>query len=257
MTTTILSTILLIFSIYCSVPVFADSFVSLVKQGDQYHSKFNNIAALEAYQKAYKTGPENFEIFKKLTITSNDCGEDQVEVNEEKAKEYFDLSVKYAELAQEKYPDEPEVFLLLGLSYGNSSRYAGGKQKVKLARNVEKNFKKMIELNPDYAPPYIGLGIYYREVAKLNFFLKLFAKSLLGGLPNGSLEDSEAMLVKAVEIAPDRVFTHYELAITYLDLGDTEKVKYHLKKVLELPDTDHLDPLKKKTAEKILKDLNS
>ena len=253
----ILTIKLLIVFILFTGSVYGQSFELYVKQGDLFHSNFMNVEALEAYQKAYEINPNNFEIIRKLTITSNDCGEDQVEINEEKAKEYFDLSVKYAELAKEKYPEEPEVYLLLGLSYGNSSRYAGGKEKVKLARNVERNFKKMIELKPDYAPPYIGLGIYYREVAKLNFFLKLFAKSLLGGLPNGSLEDSETMLVKAVEIAPDRVFTHYELAITYLDIGDTEKVRYHLEKVLELPETDHLDPLKKKTAKKILKDLNS
>ena len=82
-------------------------------QGDLYHSNFNNIKALESYQKAYEVNPDNFEIIKKLIIASNDCGEDQVEVNEDKAKEYFRLSVKYTEKAKEKYPDEPDLFLLL------------------------------------------------------------------------------------------------------------------------------------------------
>ena len=153
--------------------VHADTFELFVKQGDLFHSNFMNVEALNAYQKAYEINPDNFEILRKLTITSNDCGEDQVEINEEKAKDFFSQSVKYAELARDKFPYEPEVYLLLGLSYGNSSRYARGKEKVKLARDVERNFKKMIELKPDFAPPYIGLGIYYREVAKLNFFLKL------------------------------------------------------------------------------------
>ena len=237
--------------------LYAGDYELLVKQGDLFHANFMNIQALEKYQKAFEINPDNFDIIKKLTITSNDCGEDQVELNEQKAMEYFKLSVKYAEMAKDKYPEEPDIYLLLGLSYGNSSRYANGKEKVMLARDVEKNFKKMAQLKPDYAPPYIGLGIYYREVSKLNFFLKLFAKSLLGGLPDGTLEDSETMLKRAVELAPDRVFTHYELAITYFDMGDNEKVKYHLQKVLELPETDHLDSIKKKTANKILKDLNS
>ncbi|MGI9534131.1 MAG: tetratricopeptide repeat protein [Thermodesulfobacteriota bacterium] len=247
----------LIIIFLCTFSVYASTEESFIRQGDLHHSNFNNIKALEYYQKAYEVNPDNFEIIKKLIITSNDCGEDQVEIDEEKAKEYFSLSVRYTEMAKEKYPDKPELFLLLGLSYGNSSRYAEGREKVKLARDVEENFKRMIELEPDYAPPYIGLGIYYREVANLNFFLKFIAKKFLGGLPNGTLEDSETMLVKAVELAPERVFTHYELAITYLEIGETEKVKYHLKKVLELPETDHLDPLKKRTAKKILMDLNT
>ena len=228
-----------------------------IKQADAYQLEFNNTDALYYYKKAYDNDEHNFEILKKLTIAANDCGEDQVEINEEKASEYFSLSVYYAELAKQKYPDEDEIYLLLGLSYGNASRYASGKKRVQLARNVEKNFREMVKLRPDYAPPYIGLGIYYREVAKLNFFLKFMAKKILGGLPDGSLEDSKEMLLKAVELAPDRVFTHYELAITYLELDEKEKVVYHLEKVLELPDTDHLDPLKKKEATRILKDLNS
>ena len=229
----------------------------LVSNGDIYHAEFNNTDALHYYKMAYESDPQNFELLKKLTITANDCGEDQVEIDEQKAREYFSLSVKYAELAKKNFPQQDDIYLLLGLSYGNSSRYASGKEKVKLARDVERNFKKMTQLRPDYAPPYIGLGIYYREVAKLNFFLKFMAKRILGGLPDGSLEDSKAMLIKAVDLAPDRVFTHYELAITYLDLGEKEKVIYHLQKLLELPVTDHLDPLKKKTAVKILNDLNS
>ena len=166
-------TLFIVFIIY-TVEVHGQTFALYVKQGDLFHSNFMNVEALEAYQKAYELNPDNFEAIRKLTITSNDCGEDQVEINEKEARKYFAQSVKYAELARKKFPDELEVYLLLGLSYGNSSRYAGGKEKVKLARDVEKNFKKMIELKPDYAPPYIGLGIYYREVAKLNFFLKLF-----------------------------------------------------------------------------------
>jgi len=235
----------------------ADTTDKYLQMGDIHHRAFNNKDALYYYQKAYESQPDSYEILKKLTLAANDCGEDQVEIDELKASEYFTLSVNYAELTKKQFPDEDDIYLLLGLSYGNSSRYASGKDKVKLARDVEKNFKKMITLRPDYAPPYIGLGIYYREVAKLNFFLKFMAKRILGGLPDGSLEDSKLMLLKAVELAPDRVFTHYELAITYFDLGDEENVKYHLQKVLELPNTDHLDPLKKKTAIKMLNDINS
>ena len=64
-----------------------------------------------------------------------------------------------------------------------SHQKASGKQKVKLARDVERNFKKNV-----------------------------------GSLPGGTLKDSETILLKSVELAPDKVLTHYELAITYLDL---------------------------------------
>ncbi len=253
----ILVCLITILAILSPINSRADNSEMYLKQGDVHQISFNNVEALHYYVKAYENNKDSFQILKKLTIAANDCGEDQVEIDEDKAKEYFSQSVKYAELARKNFPDEDDIYLLLGISYGNSSRYASGKNKVRLARDVEKNFSKMVELRPDYAPPYIGLGIYYREVANLNFFLKFMAKKILGGLPDGSLEDSKKMLVKAVELAPDRVFTHYELAITYFALGENEKVIYHLQKVLELPSTDHLDPLKKKTATKMLQDLQS
>ena len=233
-----------------------ESYEVHLKSGDFYHASFDNLNALLHYKKAYDLNPENFEIIRKIILAYNDCGEDFIEIDENRSREFFSNSVKYAEIAKEKFPNETDTYLLLGLSYGNLSRYTNGKRKLKLARNVETNFKKMVELRPDYAPPYIGLGIYYREVTKLNFFLKLVAKSLLGGLPTGTLEDSKAMLEKALELAPGKVFTHYELAITYLDIGDIEKVRYHLEKVLDLPVTDHLDLMKKTVAVKILMDLS-
>ena len=67
----------------------------LVSNGDIYHAEFNNTDALHYYKMAYESDPENFELLKKLTITANDCGEDQVEIDEQKAREYFSLSVKY------------------------------------------------------------------------------------------------------------------------------------------------------------------
>jgi len=242
---------------FIPIHLFATEPGLYLEKGDNFHTAFNNIEALSYYQKAFDADPTSFEILKKLTITANDCGEDQVKVDEEKANEFFTLSVSYAQLAKEKFPEEDDIYLLLGLSYGNSSRYASGKDKVKLARDVEKNFRKMVELRPDYAPPYIGLGIYYREVAKLNFFLKFMAKKILGGLPDGSLDDSREMLIKAVELAPDKVFTHYELAITYIEMDELDKATYHLEKVIELQITDHLDQMKKETAVKVLKDINS
>ena len=230
----------------CNVCIaFSQTFDDFIHRGDEYHSKFENVKALKEYKKAYELNPENFLVLKKLTLASNDCGEDLKGSDMEKAKEYFGESVKYAELAKEKLPGDPDVYFLLAISYGNLSRYTGGKDKVKLARNVEDNLQKSIKHRPDFAPSYIAMGIYYREAAKLSWFLKQFAKAFLGGLPDGTLEDSKNMLLKALELSPDFIITHYEIAKTYLELEEYDKADYHFQKVLDLEIIDHSDWSKK------------
>ncbi|MCH7927415.1 MAG: hypothetical protein IID03_05440 [Candidatus Dadabacteria bacterium] len=84
-------------------------------------------------------------------------------------------------------------------------------------------------------------GVYYREVANLNWFLKKFAKAFFGGLPDGTNEDSLNMLLKAEELLPENVYVQFELGKTYKEIGNKEKMKEHFDKALKLPNTDHRD----------------
>ena len=172
----------------------------------------------------------------------------------DRAKEFLMESVSYAEMANEKFPDDPDVYFLLAISYGNLSRYTKGKDKVKLARNVEDNLQKSIKHNPDFAPSYIAMGIYYREVATLSWFLKNFANAFLGGLPDGTLEDSKNMLLKAIELRPEFIISHYEIGKTYIEMEDYEKADMHFQKVLELDIIDHSDWSKKEKVRKMRDD---
>lgn len=236
--------------------VMAQTAEEFVSTGDQYYKAFNNFDAVKQYEKAYSLNTHNFEILKKLTLTYNDCGEDLRNTDINRAKEFFKKSIKYAELAKQHYPNEPDIHFLLAVSYGNLARYVRGREKVRLARDVEKNLKKMIEVKPDFAPSYIALGIYYRKVAEQSWFLKTFAKTLFGGLPDGTLEDSKVVLKKAVSLDTTIITAHYELAKTYIELKDYENAVFQLNRVIELPVNDHQDHTKKEKAKKKLKKLS-
>ncbi len=243
--------LIFIFSVILS-PLLADTADQYIAIGDKYYNEYRNHEALAEYQKAYELGGDSFEILKRLTLTANDCGEELRDTDMETAKKYFRQSVAYAELANRKYPDVPETHFLLAISYGNLARYSKGKKKVKLARNVEENLQKMIELKPEFAPSYIALGIYYRQVSNLSWFQKKFANSFLGGFPDGTIEDSRDSLLRAIEIDPDFIITHYEIGRTYREIGDYGKAKYHFQKVLELDVRDHSDYNKKEKVKLIL-----
>ncbi|MCD4779047.1 MAG: tetratricopeptide repeat protein [Candidatus Omnitrophica bacterium] len=234
-------------SIFLSTAVFANPLADQnLQKGDQYYVKHDNRKALESYMQAYAINPTQYEALMKLTRAYNDIGED---LNNNQSKEYYEKAVRYAELLQRQFPKKAEPYYLLSASYGNLALFRGGKEKVKLSRKVENNAKKAIELDPDYGLAYMVLGVYYREVANLNWVLKAFAKTFLGGLPEGTNQDSESMFVKALHLKPDSIFAHYELGLTYEKMKNKQKAIEYYKKTMALPLSDHNDKLKVQQAQ--------
>jgi len=243
--------------------LLAEDYNSYIQQGDMYYKEFDNQKALEEYKKAYELSPDSFEALMKLTRAYNDVGEDlkgikfkpDEESNSAKVEEYFRKAAQYAELLRKKFPDRAESYFYLAAIYGHLALFKGGKEKVRLARDVEKNSRMAIGLDPKFIPAYIVLGAYYREVASLSWVLKAFARTLLGGLPNGTDRDSEKTLLKAVQLNPQVIHTHFELAKTYDAMGEEEKAAEQLKEILELPIADHQDKAIKEESEKELQRL--
>ncbi len=247
-----------------SMPLLAEDYQSYIEEGDKYYEQFDNQKALEEYKKAYELFPKSFDALMKLTRAYNDVGEDikgvkfrpEDEMNtNKKVEEYFSTAVSYAELLQKEFPDRADSYFLLAATYGHLALFKGGKKKVKLARDVEKNSKKAIELDTKYIPAYIVLGVYYREIANLNWALKAFAKTVFGGLPNGTDEDSIKTLLKAIQLNPQIIHTRFELAKTYEAIGEGDKVAEQLKEIIDLPIVDHQDKMIKAEAKKELQRL--
>lgn len=220
-----------------------------LEQGDKYYSKFDNLDAIREYERAYQLSPDSFDVLSKLANAYNDYGEDLKDSNSGGAETYFKDAIKYAEILKNKYPARAESYFLVASAYGNLALYKGGRDKVRLARNLEKYAKKAIEIDPTFAPAYVVLGIYYRETATLNVVEKAFANAFLGDFPKGSLNDSARALLKAEKLSPQSIFPHFELAETYEKLDEEDKAILEYRKVLELPLSDHQDKVKKQQAD--------
>jgi Tfp pilus assembly protein PilF len=231
--------------------VYAETAEELAKQGDEYYAQFENRKAFDAYKKAYGLKPDDADILAKLTWSCNNIGED---LDSKESEKYFEQAAEYAKELEKLAPKSAKTYFLLAITKGNLAIYRGGKEKVRLSRNVEKDAKKAIQLDPDYSPPYAALGVYYREVATLNWALKMFAKHLLGGLPDGTLADAEKMFRKAIEKDPGNVYAHYQLGLTYEEMDQPKKAVGEYHKVLELPIVDHQDPIfRKESRERLAK----
>ncbi|MFQ5432940.1 MAG: tetratricopeptide repeat protein [Nitrospinota bacterium] len=235
-----------------AVPVQAEEFKALLKQGDEHYAKFENDKALANYEKAYAVNPCSYEALMKVTRAYIDRGED---LDNKESEGLYIQAVDHAELMIKKAPDKAEPYFYAAAAYGKLALFRGGKEKVKLSGFVEKNAKKAIELDPQYEKPVTTLGIYYREVANLNWFLKAFANTFFGGKLKGTNEDAERLLLKAIKLDPNRIYPRFALAKTYKIMRKKDKEIEQLKKVLELPIGDHEDQKKKDDARKRLEKL--
>ena len=229
-----------------------------IHEGDVYHEKFDNINAVKYYEMAFKNSPGSYQVISKLTLAYDDAGEEMFELNKHDATEgYIDKAVTAAELLQNKYPDSALSYTYLALSYGNLAMFKGGREKIKYALKVKLNAEKAMKMDSGDVFPYIILGIYNREAASLNWFEKLFAKSFLGGVPEGTYEESILMFKKALALDNNLIAAYYNLSKTYDKLGDMKNEINCLNKVMQLPVRNFRDKYSKIKAAKKLVELKN
>jgi tetratricopeptide (TPR) repeat protein len=247
--------LILIFSLLFHNPT-AD-YETFIKKGDKFHEIFDNVDAAINYEKAYELAPENFEVLIKLTGAYNDAGEEYVELRKrDEAKKYIDKAISYAEVLHKEFPDSAKTYCYLALSYGNIAMFSGSKEKIRLANLIKENAEKSLRMDSTLFVSYVILGIYNREIANLGFFEKLFANTFLGDVPNGSFEGSIKMFNKALSIHPDTIVPTYGLSKTYRYMGEEEKEKEFLHKVLSYKIQNFRDKFAIEKAKRRLERLN-
>jgi tetratricopeptide (TPR) repeat protein len=103
--------------------------------------------------------------------------------------------------------------------------------------------------------PFIILGIYYRELSSLSWIERTFANTFFGGVPQGSLEDSEQMLKKALAINPNIVVAVYQLSKTYREMNRNKEEEALLRKVLTMKELNFRDKFAKEKSKKRLEQI--
>lgn len=235
---------------------YSNSYKEYLLQGDEKYSKFDNKSALENYLLAYKLSPSGYDVLFRLARTYNDLGEEYHEYQEkDSSRVMIDYALEYSEKLVNNYPDSAASYSFLAMSYGNEALYAGGKEEIKLAHKIEDNAKKSLKLNPHQYLSYVILGIYYRKIADLSWFERLFANAFFGSVPEGTFEESVQMLNKALDLYPKTIVASYQLALTYEAMGDKESETKVLKKLQTYPEQNFRDKFAIKKAKRKLQNL--
>ena len=207
--------------------------------GDSAFQAFDYASALRYYGAAFRKDSSRFELRLKMSRANYDLGLDLVAEGEKSAaRKCFDQSVRHARQLTELFPESAISYFMLAATTGNLALFAGGRDKVLLGRQVEAYSKRAIALDSTLAFPYVSLGIYYREVSRLNWLERMIARTFFGRLPSTDTSEILALLHHAEHLRPNFPFLHFELAKTYAYLDQPKEAIVHLEKMQSLqPET--------------------
>ncbi len=226
-------------------------FKEIIAMGDAAYRRFDNSAALLNYQKALEMEPRSYEAAWKLARAYVDVGENLHDKADRRG--HYEKAHEAARKAVGINPQAAEGHLWLSIALGRVALDAGGKEKVKLSKEIRSEVEKALAIDPGEDLGWLVLGLWHRNVATLNWIERKFADLFFGGVPkDASLEKAVDCLRKAVELNDAHINNHLELGITYEMVGEKDKAILEYRRVLELPISDSDDKVHKKEAKRRL-----
>lgn len=211
--------------------------------------------ALLVLRRGLSSGESSSALHSALARAYSEIGED-APPGSSAQKANFAKALDHARKGVELDAGSAQAHLDLAVTLGKIAQVSGAKKKLELAPEVAEETRRAIRLDPDLWQAYHVLGVWNREIATVGGFKKLGA-SLMGGLPEASLEEAIANLETARRLAPSSIRNSLELGRTYLEADREEEGRAELAKAVRLPPSEPRDRALQREARRELAELDS
>ncbi len=177
--------------------------------------------------------------------------------SKEQQKTLYQNAEQYARRAVAANPREAEGYFELARSMGRNALSMGSRDRVKYAAAIRDTALVALKLDPKHAGALHVMGMWNAEIMRLNGFVRMVAKNLLGGKVFGeaSWDNAQRYLEEAVSIEPNRIVHRLDLAGVYADRGEKDKAIKEYEWIATAPAVDYNDRNYKEVAARRLKDL--
>ena len=251
-------TALLTFLAVGTTAVAGQTFAEHITLGDSAHEALEPAEALEHYRAAHLANPQNSEAIWKFARSQIDVAKQLVgNSNRERRDSLYGVAVAMAEGAVYFDSLDAEGHAMLASAIGRLSRTKSGKERVRYGREIYDEAAMAIALTPNHDGAHHVLGAWHAEVKRLSGLTRFFAKTFMGGgfMDIASRDSAVTHLVRAMEIRPDYILHHLELAEVLIELERYAEARQQLHIVMELPVSDVSDPVHKETATGLLDEI--
>jgi tetratricopeptide (TPR) repeat protein len=221
---------------------FAQTATDEIAAGDRAYAALDETSALDHYQKAATADPRNYEALWKASRSAIDLGIPAPGAARQNA--LFATAEQYGRRAVAVNPGDAEGHFVLAWALGKTALTKSASQRVKYGTDVHNHAMECLRLKPNHAGCLHVMGVWNAEIMRLNSFVRLIAKSILGGRVFGEASWKEAAryMEAAVAAEPQRVVHRLDMGEVYRDMGQKDKAREQFETGLRLPSTDFNDP---------------
>lgn len=239
--------ILLAAPLVMSTPLAAQANDHLTR-GDAAYAALNAVEAVAEYEAAVARDSGSYDALWKASRSLADLAE--YEADKTKRADMYRRAERLARLAVAVNPDDAEAHFHLARALGRVALSHGPRDRVKYGKAVREEALEALQLDPDHPGALHVMGMWHAEVRRLPGIARFFAKSFLGGQILGSARWDEAvrLLSRAVEVDPQRLAHHLDLARIYRDIDQPEQARVHYQHVIDGAVTDYNDQHYKREA---------
>jgi tetratricopeptide (TPR) repeat protein len=231
----------------------AESAEDLLEKGKVFEQKFEAKEALPLYLAAEKLEPQNCHILVRVARQYRYLMTD-ASAKDEKLR-LGHLALDYSTRAAAAGPRDCDAQLATAITLGKMLPYLPAKEQVAASTKIKESADKAIELDPRNDTAWHILGRWNRVLADTNTLKRALAQVLYGGLPEGSNEEAERDMKKALELNPNRLMHYIELGRIYAQMGRKDDARQFINKGLAMPDTEKDDPETKRRGRETLQNL--
>lgn len=171
-----------------------------------------------------------------------------------KRNELFYQALETARISAELDSTNKYAFEHMAMAFAGILDVNGIKEKVQLADSVRINAEIALKLDPNNDRALHILGRWHYEVSQFGGFLRFLARLFFGTAPKASLDKALEYFQRAADL-DDYPVHHYWLGLTYLELDNEPKAKWHFTHILEIENERHNDQFFKDKATELLTDL--
>jgi len=174
--------------------------------------------------------------------------------DKEEAKRLARAAYEQARVATTLQPEDVEGHYWLAVASGILAEAEGGRTKVRMAETSWNETNWILAKDSLHAGAHHLQGRIHAAVMRVNSVTRFLARLLLGGevLGQASWERAESHLRRAAELDPDVPMHHFELAMTYRDLGREDEMRAALQRAAAAPGRRPIDAQYRQRAEALL-----
>jgi tetratricopeptide (TPR) repeat protein len=241
------------------VAASASSAQSAAARGDSLMQAGRTAAAVEVWRAGLTAAPGDVTLLWKTSMGLSSLAEETP--GHEGDDAHLRKAIEIARRAVRVGPDVSRAHTALALALGRYGRHLGyayriqkAGEVVELGQQAYREIERARALDPSDYAPYVFLGVFHRELATVHPVAKAVARTFLGGFPDVSLEESEALLKRAAGLDPGSVTARVELARTWLAMGRDEDARSMLEEASALEPRSRLDRLEVERLREALAD---